>query len=80
MNRRRTRTSIVFLCLGIAIFAALLPSVSPLFTAVLTVVGLVCSDAAVIVIRRRAVRSHEQPISLLSLLLSRAPPATFALA
>ena len=36
--------------------------------------------AVVVVLRRRAVRCDEQPVSLLSLVLSRAPPSQLALA
>jgi hypothetical protein len=80
MRRIRSRTSLVFFCLGVAVFAAILPSVSPIFTAVLTALWVVIPAAVVTLIRRRAVRSLEQPVSLLSLVLSRAPPSTFTLA
>ena len=80
MRRLRTRKSIVLVCLGVVVFAAFLPSASALFTAVLAPMWLVLPAALVTLIRRRAVRCDEQPVALLSLLLSRAPPSTFALA
>jgi hypothetical protein len=62
------------------LFAAFLPAVSAnLAPVILTALWLIVPAAAVIVIRREAVRCDEQPVSLLSLVLSRAPPSTPAL-
>lgn len=75
----RTRRSIVFLCIAVVAFAALLPAGSVDLVAILTPLWLVIPAVAIVLIRRRALRSDEQPISLLSLVPSRAPPAnTFA--
>ena len=77
----RTRKSVVFLCIAVLVFAAFVPTVSSnLFDAILTPLWLVFPAAAVIVIRRKAARCDEQPVSLLSLVSSRAPPARLPLA
>ena len=73
MRRLRSRTSIVLVCL-VAAVVGLLPLGATSFTAVLTTLWLVCPAVAIVVIRRAASRSDEQPVSLLSVLLSRAPP------
>ena len=73
MRRLRSRTSIVVVCL-VAAVAGLLPLGATTFTAVLTTLWLVCPAVAIVVIRRAASRSDEQPVSLLAVLLSRAPP------
>jgi hypothetical protein len=44
------------------------------FSAVLVPLGLVFLTIGSVVIQREARRSREQPVALLSLLLSRAPP------
>lgn len=80
MHRLRTRKSLVLFCVGVVVFAAFLPVVSSVFTAILTPLWLVFPAVAVVVIRRRASRCDEQPVSLLSHLLSRAPPASLLLA
>lgn len=79
MHRLRTRKSLVLFCLGVAVFAAFLPVVSTVFTAVLTPLWLVLPASIVTLIRRMAVRCDEQTASLRSLFLSRAPPATLTL-
>ena len=77
----RTRRSVAFLCIAVLVFAAFVPTVSSnLFDAILTPLWLVFPAATVIVIRRKAARSDEQPVSLLSLIASRAPPARLPLA
>jgi hypothetical protein len=81
VRRLRTRRSIVFFGLAVAVFAAFVPAVSSsLPYAILTPLWLVFSAASVVVIRRRAIRCDDQPVSLLSLVLSRAPPVTLAIA
>ena len=74
MHRLRSRRTLVLFCIGLVVFAALLPVVSPLLVAVLTPLWLVVPAVAVVIVRRAAARSDEQPIALLSLLSSRAPP------
>lgn len=74
MHRLRTRKSLVLFSIGVVVFAAFLPFVPTVFTAILTPLWLVVPAVVVVVIRRTAVRCDEQPVSLLSLLLSRAPP------
>jgi hypothetical protein len=68
----------VLFCIGVVVFAACLPAVGTLFTAILTPLWLVVPAAVVVILRRRAFRCDEQPVSLLSLLLSRAPPVVLA--
>jgi hypothetical protein len=75
----RPRRSIVFLCIAVVAFAGLLPAGSVDLVAILTPLWLVIPAVAIVLTRRRALRSDEQPISLLSLVPSRAPPVnTFA--
>ncbi|RPH62386.1 MAG: hypothetical protein EHM89_05655 [Acidobacteria bacterium] len=75
----RPRRSIVFLCIAVVAFAGLLPAGSVDLVAILTPLWLVIAAIAIVLIRRRTLRSDEQPISLLSLVPSRAPPVnTFA--
>jgi hypothetical protein len=75
----RTRRSIVFLCIAVVAFAGLLPAGSVDLVTILTPLWLVIPAVAIVLIRRRTLRSDEQPIALLSLVPSRAPPAnTFA--
>jgi hypothetical protein len=75
----RTRKTVAVLCIAIVVFAAFLPAVAAnLPPVILTALWLVIPPAAVVVIRRQAVRCDEQPVSLLSLVLSRAPPSQLA--
>lgn len=78
MRRLRTRKSLVLFAIGLVVLAGCLAALSPLYTAVLTPLWLVVPAAIVVTLRRRVLRSDEQPVSLLSLLLSRAPPALLA--
>jgi hypothetical protein len=80
MRRLRTRKSLVLFCIGLVLFAACLPIAASLFTAVLTPLWLVVPASIVILVRRKAGRCDEQPVALLSLLLSRAPPVLLTLA
>jgi hypothetical protein len=78
MRRLRTRKSLVLFCIGVVVFAACLPAVGTLFAAILAPLWLVVPSVVVVMIRRRAFRCDEQPVPLLSLLLSRAPPVVLA--
>jgi hypothetical protein len=66
---------------AVVVFAAFLPAVSAnLPPVILTALWLVIPAVAVVVIRRLAIRRDEQPLSLLALVASRAPPAKLILA
>jgi hypothetical protein len=80
MRRLRTHRSLVLFSIGVAVFSAFLPMLGSTFSAVLIPLWLVIPAILVVTIRRRANRSNEQPVSLLSLLSSRAPPASCSLA
>jgi len=80
MQRLRTRKSLALVCIGVVLFAACVPFVSIVFTAVLTPLWPVVPAVVVVLIRRRATRSDEQPVALLSILLSPAPPVVSPLA
>ena len=81
MRRLRTRKSFVLLGLAVVVFAAFVPALSAsLLSAILTPLWLVVPAVSIVVIRRTARRCDDQPVSLLSLALFRAPPATSALA
>ena len=81
MRRLRSRKSLVVFGLAIAVFAALVPALATDFvSAILTPLWLVVPAVSVVVVRRTAARSDDQPVALLSLALFRAPPATLALA
>jgi hypothetical protein len=78
---RRTRRSAAVLCIALVVFAAFVPAAAPnLVNAILVPLWLVVPAVTVVVIRRSAIRCDEQPVSLLSLVLSRAPPAQVVLA
>jgi ABC-type Na+ efflux pump permease subunit len=77
----QTSKTVAVLCIAVVVFAAFLPAVAvSLPPVILTALWLVIPAVAVAVIRREAVRCDEQPVSLLSLVLSRAPPSKAALA
>jgi hypothetical protein len=77
----RTRQTVAVFCIVVVVFAAFLPAVSAhLAPVILTALWLIIPAVSVVVIRRKALRCGEQPVSLLSLVLSRAPPSTLALA
>jgi large-conductance mechanosensitive channel len=80
MRRFRTRKLGVFLCIAVLVFAAFVSAVSSHVDAIFTPLWLIFPAVSVIVIRRRALRCDDQPVSLHSLVLSRAPPADFVLA
>jgi hypothetical protein len=80
MGRLRTRKLVVLLCIAVVVCAAIVPTVaSSLGAAILTALWLMPA-ASFVMIRRAAHGCGDQPASLLSLVLSRAPPATRALA
>ena len=80
MNNRRLKTTAV-LCIVVVVFTAFLPAASvTLAPVILTALWLVIPAVVVTVVCRKAVRCDEQPISLLSLVSSRAPPITLPLA
>jgi hypothetical protein len=76
----RTRKAFAVLCIAIVVVAALVPVLATgVGTAVLVPLWLVVLAVAVTVIRRDALRSDEQPVSLLTVLDSRGPPILFSL-
>ena len=80
MRKIRARKSVVFFGLAVVMFAAFVPVLtSSLPSAILTPLWLVVPAVSIIVIRRTASRSDDQPIALLSLALFRAPPTTLVL-
>ena len=75
------KKAIAILCIGLVVFAAFVPgAASALGSTILVACSLVVPAIAITLIRRAAFRCEEQPVSLLALLESRAPPATVALA
>ena len=74
MHRLRSRRTLVLFCIGLVVFASILPVASPALVAVLTPLWIVVPAVLVVVVRRSAARCDEQPVSLLALVLSRAPP------
>lgn len=76
MRRLRSRKSLVFFGLAVAVFAAFVPASSSIsLTAVLTPLWTVPQAVSIDVVRRTAARCDEQPVALLSLSLFRAPPS-----
>jgi hypothetical protein len=72
----RRRGAVAVLCIALIIFAAFVPAVAAtLGSFVFIPLWLVSPAVAIIVIRREAFRCDEQPIALLAVLASRAPPA-----
>lgn len=80
MRRLRTRRSLVLFSIGVVVFSAFLPLVGTTLAAILIPLWVVVPAGAGITVRRRAARCDEQPVALLSLLLSRAPPILISLA
>jgi hypothetical protein len=71
----RQRKVAAAVCLALVVFAAIVPiATATVVYAILTPLWLVVPAVVVTLIRRRASRCDEQPASLLSLVLSRAPP------
>jgi hypothetical protein len=76
----RTRKTIAVLCIALVVFAAFVPAVaSTLGSAVLVALWLVLPAVVITVLRREAFRCDEQPVSLLAVLASRAPPSVATL-
>ena len=81
MTRLRGRKALVFLAVGLVLFAAFVPAASAtLHAAILAPFWLIQPTVAITRIRREASHSNEQPTSLLSLIASRAPPSSLAFA
>ena len=71
----RTRKVLAILCVGILVFAAFVPSAVPgLLSALLVPLWLIVPAVVATLVRRRAARHDDQPVSLLCLALFRAPP------
>ena len=75
----RTHRSVVVLCIAFVALAAFHPCASILDHAVLEVQWILLPDPGAITVPQLRAVPGEQPVSLLSVLASRAPPA-FALA
>jgi hypothetical protein len=75
MSRLRGRKSLIVFAAAVVVFAAFIPAVAGLPIAILTPLWLVVVPAAVTLIRSEALRCDEQPVALLSVVLSRAPPS-----
>jgi hypothetical protein len=74
-SRRRTHKAVAVLCIAVVVCAAFVPVIaSTLGSAILVPVGLVIAAVSVVIVRRLAFRCDEQPIALLAILDSRAPP------
>ena len=72
----RTRKAIAVVCIALVVFAAFAPALaSTLGAALLVPLWLVLPAVVVTVVRREAFRCDVQPVSLLAVLASRAPPA-----
>ena len=65
---------LVWLCLTVVVFTACTAGAAEHFSAVLVPLGLVFLTIAAVVATREAGSADEQPVSLLSLVSSRAPP------
>jgi hypothetical protein len=77
----RTRKAVAVLCIALVVCAAFVPVIaSTLGSAILVPLWLVLPAVAVVIVRRTACRSHVQPVSLLAILDSRAPPLVASLA
>jgi membrane protein implicated in regulation of membrane protease activity len=75
MRRLRSRKSFVWFGLAVVVFAAVVSALSPtLPAAILTPLWIVAQVVSIVVVRRIAARSDDQPVALLSLSLFRAPP------
>jgi len=71
----RIRNTFAVLCIAIVVFSLFVPALaSSLGSTILVPLWVVVPAVAITVIRRDAFRSDEQPVSLLAVLASRAPP------
>lgn len=74
MPTRQRRTVAVF-CIALVLFSAFLPAgIADTVWVALVPVGLVVPTVGATVVARIASRCHDQTVSLLSLVLFRAPP------
>ena len=81
MRRLRSSKSLVLFGLAVVVFAAFVPALSSnLPTAILTPLWIVAQAVSIVVVRRTAARCDDQPVTLLSLSLFRAPPSPLAVA
>ena len=81
MGNLRTRKSLLLFGVAVVMFAAFVPGLSSnLPCTILTSLWLVVASSSVTVIRCTAAACDDQPVSLRSLALFRAPPVTVALA
>ena len=77
----RQRKTIAVACIALVVFAAFLPcSLAQVVWAPLVALWLIVPAFESVLVARRATRSADQPVSLLSLVLLRAPPASRLLA
>jgi 4-hydroxybenzoate polyprenyltransferase len=77
----RTRKTTAVLCIALVLVAGILPALaSALGSIVLEPLWLVLPAIVVVIVRRHASVSHEQPVPLLALLDSRGPPSPFVVA
>ena len=75
-----TRKTAAVLCIALVVFAAFVPAMAAaLGSVVLVPLWIVLPAALVTLVRYEAFRCDEQPISLLAILASRAPPLTLSL-
>jgi hypothetical protein len=76
----RIRKAVAVLGIALVVFAAFVPAVaSALGSAILVALWLVLPAVAITVLRREAFRCDQQPVSLLAVLDSRAPPVVSTL-
>ena len=68
------RTSMVLLCIAVAVFAAFVPALTDLPCAEPTARWILLPDTSVVAVDRTPLAVVEQPLALLSLSLSRGPP------
>ena len=72
----RARQAVAVVCIALIVFAAFVPALaSTLGSVVLVPLWIVLLAVVVTIVRREAFRCDEQPVSLLAVLASRAPPA-----
>ena len=77
----RTRKTIAILCVAVVVFTGFLPDVSAnLPPVILTSLWLIVPAVVAVTMRRQATGCDQQPVALLSLVLSRAPPSQPTLA
>jgi hypothetical protein len=71
----RTRKAIAVFCIAIVLVAGVLPAIpTALADAIFVALWIVLPAVIVTIVRRAALDSDEQPVSLLALLDSRGPP------